>query len=501
MQAEHNYEYVPFKDNTKGQKGRAPSIIKYLAKARRFHEVESHAFMPNFPSEIMHNNIYNTFNGFAIEYSQNLNKVYNEKYQARIASKVIYKRFFDILMLWADNDKAQYIWLKQWLAKRLQEPAWKPQTSIVVQGEYGSGKSIILSVMKLIMGESYVRILSGSELENSFNGLNENSLITVFDELDKIADNKIVKKLDAMIGNASEVINAKGIDQKETVSYSGIVITCNNLPKQILQANQRRFQICEMSNEKMQNHEFFKPLFFVNESKKRQNISQVEMEGLILIYKELMQTELTENTDRISFSTSIVSKSIDRLEQSTKGFSTWFMTRIIQEKFNGHKGNYLLEEDTEFLFTKPPLWDDYHLFALENGIEDPYNYPQFSKLLKQRGKIYSARTNRIKKYKNGEFFKFGTQRKWSINYTDHSGVFHGQEYTYIFPPLSDLRRKILKAFGSAVIDATPDGSAVMLEFLQEYIDTPPYRDLIETKKEAEMLEFEEYADEDSTADF
>lgn len=479
QQTKSNYSYVEFTDVKKKKGSRTmDNVIPYLIKKNCFFEVSNVDFLPNFEEDIIHNGVYNTYNGHAIEYTHEYEEIRKEDYKPNPDAQLICERFFDILDDWSSYDESIFEWIFSWIAKRVQEPAWKPQTSIIIQGEYGSGKSIVFNILKFIMGTNLVRIMGNAELVNDFNGLNKNSLLTVFDEVDASTDHKTAKKLDAKIGNVSEIINTKGVDQIDSISYSGIAITCNEIPTMLVTTNQRRYQICYMSNSHAQDKNYFKPLFFANDANKRSNLSETEREGLALIHKKLLNHKGSIDVDKITFTKKSFDEYVQTLNKNSNGVMSWFITRVMQCEFHTYKMK--VDEETEICIA--PLWDDYILFCEFEDIEEPYDIQAFSKRLRSQPIYNITKVTR----------RNGTHKNTLLHYTDSSSTIHTRPYLFKISSQKKTLNSILKSIALSFIKNEKGGKEIVLNFLQDIMTTPPYSKLEVHKDEEASAEFEEF---------
>lgn len=483
LQAQTNYDYINFED-TKTKKGaKLKNVIQYLNRRKLFNEVDAKEFMPQFEEDLVHNGVYNIYEGLEIETSLQLEEVMVPDYVPKSPqAQLIHDRFFEIISYWANKDEDLQGWLTCWIAKRIQCPSWKPQTSIVIQGQYGSGKSIVFNTLKMIMGTKLLHILGHAELEDGFNSIEHNSLLTVYDEIDSITDDKIIKRLDSKIGNKSGVINEKFESKQDVTTYTGVVITCNEIPQTLIKPNQRRYQICFMSNKHAQDKKYFKPLFFTNDSEKVGNLTKEEIEGLSLIYKTLKTMKLNHNVDMLTFNADTLRKSIENFNFTTHGVSSWFITRVLQGEFN----KYTLSETTPIEIAIAPLWDDYALYCEAEDLDAAFDFQQFA-LYIRNSKLYGLK----KVMTRG---KRPVHQKRSINYQDRTQKMHAQPYAYTMASREDLIDNVLNALGSSIIKNTTNGAAILTEFLEKEMSTPPYSELLESADDDAAAEFDAFVE-------
>ena len=114
------------------------------------------------------------------------------------------------------GDEKIYQWTRSWFADILQNPGTRPvDTSIIVKGEQGNGKSIIASVFGEIIGsEYYTEVGDSDDLARQFNSHVVKSILVAGEEItfhgDKKGHNKlkhsITAKVRNMEGKGKEVI-------------------------------------------------------------------------------------------------------------------------------------------------------------------------------------------------------------------------------------------------------------------------------------------------------
>jgi len=101
------------------------------------------------PGEELHPRFYNTFQGFAIRHdpSRDLAK----------ATKRCELLLYHIKNRWCGGDQYLYNWVMCWFASILQKPSFKDKwgSCIILRGEPGCGKGLVLQIMAKIIGEKY----------------------------------------------------------------------------------------------------------------------------------------------------------------------------------------------------------------------------------------------------------------------------------------------------------------------------------------------------------
>jgi phage/plasmid-associated DNA primase len=116
-----------------------------------------------------------------------------------------------------------------WMARMMQQPGTKPGTAIILSGAQGSGKGIIIDILRKIVGKQYVhQVQNPNEITGDFNSALLQCLLLFVDEAvwggDKQTDNMIKK----IITEETITINAKYQEPIQVQSYVNAIFATNN---------------------------------------------------------------------------------------------------------------------------------------------------------------------------------------------------------------------------------------------------------------------------------
>jgi hypothetical protein len=154
-----------------------------------------------------------------------------------------------------------YDYLIRFLASRFQFPGQKLGVSPVLIGAKGSGKTIVLDILKLVYGPYLVRVTQGRHLLGNFNAHLEYALILHSEEAFWAGDKKAEGVLKDLVTGNSMQIEQKGVDVREVPSLIDLVITSN--PQWVVPASsdERRYFVLNVSDEKVGDYEYFRAMW------------------------------------------------------------------------------------------------------------------------------------------------------------------------------------------------------------------------------------------------
>lgn len=126
-------------------------------------------------------------------------------------------------------NQAERRWVIDYSADIFQNPASKPPTFLTLIGGQGVGKSLIIEIVRHILGDLLYCAQTQIEEKVTFNGLESGTLLIYQDEI-KIGprDTAVYDRLKSNITAAVKTINRKGIAQTQEPSYERRMFTSNH---------------------------------------------------------------------------------------------------------------------------------------------------------------------------------------------------------------------------------------------------------------------------------
>ena len=122
-------------------------------------------------------------------------------------------------------------------------PGKRKQFMPVIEGMHGLGKSILTNLINSVVGIDYVVQITEKNLDSDFNGVIDNKLVCIFDEM--YCPKKHIEYLKRLITSGRVEINKKGIES-EVKTHIAFCIGYKNKNSQIAVADtERRFYFIE----------------------------------------------------------------------------------------------------------------------------------------------------------------------------------------------------------------------------------------------------------------
>ena len=182
-------------------------------------------------------------------------------------AEVLKLEFFNYLKtVLANNDEAIYFYLINYIAKMFQ--VGKTKQTIVLKGLMGTGKSSFCDSLSHIIGKEYLNMVKDiNELTETFNALNERSILTQIEEVDANAGeyhkiNNILKTL-----TTEEIIRIRkmNIDPYLVESHNNFILLTNRYNPIEITKDNRRVLVLRVSNIKLGDYNYFTKM--INELK------------------------------------------------------------------------------------------------------------------------------------------------------------------------------------------------------------------------------------------
>ena len=191
-------------------------------------------------------NFYNLWRGFAVKPERNDNLT--ARYWEHIRENV------------CQGNNELFVYFKSWMAKVVQEPWEAGQTSLVLRGDQGVGKSIVVNLFGKLFGSHYVCISDPYRLVGKFNSLLHNKVLVFGDEAFWAGDKTAEGTIKRMVGCETLTIELKGKDAQELRSYLHLMIASN--AKWVVPAglSERRFAVFEVGDKRKQEADYFGPM-------------------------------------------------------------------------------------------------------------------------------------------------------------------------------------------------------------------------------------------------
>jgi hypothetical protein len=184
------------------------------------------------------------------------------KYQYENKQKATLTKFLNhILIIICDNNQALNTYVLCYLADIIQNPERKPEVCLLLQGEEGSGKNILVELVKLILGAKYCfDTYNINDILGGFNIHLSGKLLVIGDELVGYAGFKKSDFVKGMITSPNINITRKGVDTEQEASYHRYIFTTNNFETLRISNKDRRVCVIAVSSKMIGNYSYFKNL-------------------------------------------------------------------------------------------------------------------------------------------------------------------------------------------------------------------------------------------------
>jgi hypothetical protein len=174
---------------------------------------------------------------------------------------IIVDHIFQIL---AGNNQGKAEFVLNWLADILQNPTRKPGVALVLRGDEGTGKTVMGAMLRRILGERNVLVNSDKDrILGKFNAALAGKILIQAEESFFAGDSRTSDALKHLITGQIFDIELKFGRTFQIDSFHRLIITSNH--SQVIQASSesRRFVVCEASNARRGDAEYFDRLYAV----------------------------------------------------------------------------------------------------------------------------------------------------------------------------------------------------------------------------------------------
>lgn len=149
-----------------------------------------------FPDNVVPNGYYNTWRGFSVTPKEGEIPLFIEHVENVIC----------------DSNKELSVWLLDWIADMVQDPANPKGCAVVMRGEEGSGKGTLANTIGELFGPHHRHLIDESHLTSNFNAHLLDAVSVFADEITWGGNKKTAGKLKGMVTERHLVGERKGVD-------------------------------------------------------------------------------------------------------------------------------------------------------------------------------------------------------------------------------------------------------------------------------------------------
>jgi hypothetical protein len=184
---------------------------------------------------------YNLWHGFAVEPRQGD----CQKFLDHLKNNV------------CNGNEEHYKWIVGWFAQIVQQPGIKTETSLVLRGKMGVGKTKVGEVIGSLFGEHYLLVADPRYIIGRFNSHMASLLLLHADEAFWAGDREAEGKLKDLVSGKQHLIEMKGKEAFVVNNLIRFFVTGN--PDWLVPAGftERRFAVFDVDDRHIQDHAYF----------------------------------------------------------------------------------------------------------------------------------------------------------------------------------------------------------------------------------------------------
>ncbi len=187
---------------------------------------------------------YNLWTGFGVEARAGSCEMYLDHLRDNICS----------------GDEEHFKYLLGWMACAVQRPGEQGHTAIVLQGSRGAGKGVFASNFGALFGRHFLTVTHGDHLVGKFNAHLRDCVLLFGDEAFYAGDKKHEGMLKVLITERLLMTERKGVDAQTGRNYTHVILASNDDWVVPAGENERRFFIMRVSDNKVQDTDYFKAI-------------------------------------------------------------------------------------------------------------------------------------------------------------------------------------------------------------------------------------------------
>jgi hypothetical protein len=154
-----------------------------------------------------------------------------------------------IKVAWANGNPEIYNWILNWFAHLVQKPLTKMNSALVLRGEEGIGKGMVLQKIKQIIGsQNFCQPTTPNDILGNFNSIVDRKAFLFLDELVWGGDKEKAGILKKIITEKEGTINEKNLPQRKFINCYNVAIATNEDWAVPAGNNARRYMMLDVIN-------------------------------------------------------------------------------------------------------------------------------------------------------------------------------------------------------------------------------------------------------------
>jgi hypothetical protein len=307
---------------------------------------------------------FNQWNGFTLDPLVGLSIE-----EAKVGCALFLKHVRDVV---CGGDEAQCNWMLNHFAHLIQHPQKKPETSIVIVGDKGTGKSLVFDVIGGLVRDNYIVTAEKRMLLGNFNSHMETALVFQFEEAFWAGDKTAEGKLKLIVTGKYHMIERKGYEPYMVGNFARIYITSNNAWAVPASVDERRWAVFACLNDKAGNKKYFKDIF--------DQLTDDEGHGYRCLMTLLMQMDVDQTMVHTPPKTEALA---DQKMETLDDVSSWLYDCLREGALSTVGTGF--EDEIEWLdkIETSDVYDAYVLHSKGRGFHYPRTQRSFGKHLKK----------------------------------------------------------------------------------------------------------------------
>ena len=155
------------------------------------------------------------------------------------------------------GDKVYYEYLINWMARAVQFPATTGDTAVILRGDQGTGKGVMINALGSLFGRHYMQVSNSSHLVGNFNKHLRDCCLLFADEAFFAGDKKHEGVLKSLITERYLAVEAKGFDTESCPNFIHLMMASNSDWVVPAGMNERRFFVLDVKDHRMQDTKYF----------------------------------------------------------------------------------------------------------------------------------------------------------------------------------------------------------------------------------------------------
>lgn len=198
-----------------------------------------------FDPEHEHDGRYNLWKGFAVQPEVGLN---HQRYIDHVYNNI------------CDGKDDLYYWVMTWMAEIVQHPGQLSGTSLVLRGEEGTGKGVMLRNFGSLFGQHYKHITNRQNIVGNFNSMLSDAVFVYADEALYAGDRQMEGRLKALVTEPTLTIELKGINPFVVKNCVHLAMSSNHERVVPAGVDARRWAVLDVGNKNQRDRAYFEAI-------------------------------------------------------------------------------------------------------------------------------------------------------------------------------------------------------------------------------------------------